>query len=374
MRILLICERLDGTDGWSRYSLNLKNALLQNGHEVITCTTNDGDGDYAVLPAPLRMMTRPWLRKGVGAALQKIMQEKKPDVLHYTVEPYALSVPSLPKALRSRCVLTIHGNYGVRPLRWWASRRCMRKTLTEIGRCITVSSFTFNKVFDALKSYPALKEKFGGKACTIPNGIPLPPAPRPHVRRDRKEILFVGAVKGSKGVMEALRGCSAYHKRFGTDWHFRIAGALDAQSAYVQSLQAFIADNGLQDHISFVGRVDDATLEKLYAKADVFLMPSITLPDTFEGFGLVYIEANAHGVPVIGPSTGGAAETIGNGVSGFIVDPSNAEMIANRMHRVLDNGEIHRDQCREWAERNDIRETAKSTLGVYNDCVAYASN
>jgi len=61
------------------------------------------------------------------------------------------------------------------------------------------------------------------------------------------------------------------------------------------------------------------TPQELYKNADLLLVPSYTNKTSFEGFGLVYIEANAYGVPVIGPNTSGAAEAIKDGAYDYLI-------------------------------------------------------
>lgn len=74
----------------------------------------------------------------------------------------------------------------------------------------------------------------------------------------------------------------------------------------------------------------------------------------FEGFGLVFLEANAHGIPVIGSRDSGCAEAIDEGKSGYVVDAFDQKMIVERMHWVLDEKRIDRAECRRWAEFHSI--------------------
>lgn len=366
MRILLVCERLDGTDGWSRYSTNLRQALMAKGHTVITCTHKKNEGDYTILPPPLRMMTRPYLGWFLAMRLRRIVQKECIDVLHFTVEPYALCMAFLHASMRKRAIVTIHGNYGVRPLRWWASKWLAQAMLGHVRQCITVSAFTRDAVAKEVAGNSALHEAFLKKTHVVHNGIPLSPYTPRKTRNPVHQILFVGGVKKSKGILEAVRGCAVYKKQFGSAFHFSIAGAIDDASTLNATLKLLIAENELQKEISLLGRVNDKTLQQLYEAADVFLMPSLTTEDTFEGFGLVYIEANARGVPVIGPNQSGAVEAIADGVSGYTVNVKSPTMIADRLHKILDERSIHADQCREWAEHFNMDRMTNTTIDTYD--------
>ncbi|MBM3228059.1 glycosyltransferase family 4 protein [Candidatus Peribacteria bacterium] len=366
MRILLICEGLEGTDGWSRYSANLRQALLAKGHIVMMCTHKKNGEDYAILPPPLRMMTRPYLGWFLAMHLKRIVQKEHVDVVHFTVEPYALCMAFLPASIRKRSVVTIHGNYGIRPLRWWASKWLAQAMLQHVHQCIAVSTFTRDAVAKEVFWNHNLHEAFLKKTHVVHNGIPLPPYTPRMTYSPVHQILFVGGVKISKGILEAIRGCAAYKKQFGSTFHFSIAGAIDEASTSATALRSLIAESELQEETSILGRVDDATLEQLYEKADILLMPSLTTQDTFEGFGLVYIEANAHGVPVIGPDRSGSTEAIANGKSGYTVDVKNPEAIADALHKILDKHTISPDGCRQWAESFSVDHMTNATIDSYD--------
>jgi len=224
MRILLVCERLDGTGGWSRYSANLRSALRGKGHEVRTCTRHGGGGDFENLPPPIHMMTRPYLVPIVKRVIAKANNVFLPDVIHFTVEPYALAIP---KKLRRKSIITFHGNYGIRPLRFWLSRRSMLNALREVHTCITVSKFTQDTMMHELQTWPKVRDNFHKKTRVIANGIPMPHYVPRDPQKAGHQILFVGAVKGSKGVHEAILGCIAYGNKYGGQLRFSIVGSLD---------------------------------------------------------------------------------------------------------------------------------------------------
>ncbi len=146
MRILLVCDGLDGTYGWSRYTKNLLEELVRKGHTVVTCTPSGQGGDIATLPKPLQMMTRPFVLFSVWKTIERAAHNHQIDIIHFTVEPYALVVSLLSKRLKKISVLTIHGNYGIRPLRWWASKWLARRMLQCLPKCIAVSTYTRDAV------------------------------------------------------------------------------------------------------------------------------------------------------------------------------------------------------------------------------------
>ena len=102
---------------------------------------------------------------------------------------------------------------------------------------------------------------------------------------------------------------------------------------------------GVQGNVIFLENVGDAELPSIYGVCDVFVMLSranIEACDV-EGFGIVYIEANACGKPVIAGKSGGIADAVVDGETGLLVPPDSPETLAESICRVLTH--------KEYAER-----------------------
>jgi len=85
-------------------------------------------------------------------------------------------------------------------------------------------------------------------------------------------------------------------------------------------------------HVRFLGSVDDADLDDAYRRASVFAMPArhrLEPTPEGEGFGLVYVEAGAHRLPVVAGRGAGADEAVEEGVSGLLVDPEDPSAVAD---------------------------------------------
>ena len=81
----------------------------------------------------------------------------------------------------------------------------------------------------------------------------------------------------------------------------------------------------------------EAERDQALDSADVFVMASRVPPDGAggEGFGMVYLEASARGVPVIAGRAGGAVDAVDDGVTGYLIDPESPEEVADAVLRVL---------------------------------------
>jgi phosphatidylinositol alpha-1,6-mannosyltransferase len=97
--------------------------------------------------------------------------------------------------------------------------------------------------------------------------------------------------------------------------------------------------HGLDSVVEFLGFIKDSELPMYFNKADVFIMPSRVAPcaQGTEGFGIVYLEANACGKPVIGGNAGGVPDAILDGETGLLVDPEDADDIARAVIWLYNN-------------------------------------
>lgn len=107
-------------------------------------------------------------------------------------------------------------------------------------------------------------------------------------------------------------------------------------------LEARAASRGIADRVRFLGRVEDSDLPALYASADVFAM---LCRDRWkgleaEGFGIVFLEAAACGVPAIAGRSGGSHDAVADGETGLIVDPHSSNEILSALTRLLGDDEL----------------------------------
>jgi phosphatidylinositol alpha-1,6-mannosyltransferase len=114
------------------------------------------------------------------------------------------------------------------------------------------------------------------------------------------------------------------------------------------SLEGLVTSYGLAETTRFLGEVSDAERDCWLRQADVFAMPS-RLPG--EGFGIAYLEANAHGMPVVAANVGGPVDAVADGVSGLLVDPTDSAAVADAVTRLLLDHDFARRLGRNGAER-----------------------
>jgi glycosyltransferase involved in cell wall biosynthesis len=117
-------------------------------------------------------------------------------------------------------------------------------------------------------------------------------------------------------------------------------------------------------------RSRDDELPKYYAISDVLVLPS---KDRSEGFGLVMLEANATGKPVIASAVGGIPSVIQDGYNGFLVPPSDPEALAATIKRAFEDEEMLRQMGkngRTFAKEHDWSIVAEQTENAYRMALA----
>ncbi len=108
-----------------------------------------------------------------------------------------------------------------------------------------------------------------------------------------------------------------------------------------QRLRRLAGECGTEDCVEFMGEVDDRELPALYQTADVFAMPSRDLYGRpIEGLGLVYLEANLCGLPVVAGDTGGVSDAVVHGETGLLVNPEDPAAIASAIIRLLSDPDL----------------------------------
>lgn len=156
------------------------------------------------------------------------------------------------------------------------------------------------------------------------SGVPSPS------RDDIVRALCVAQWIPRKGILDLVRAWML-HERSGTS--LELVGETDAYAAYAASVRATIAV--APDHSIIVsGPVDDARLAAAYAAADLFVLPS-----RYEGYGIVYAEALAHGLPVIACDAGPVPELVGEEAA-LLALPGDVEVLSGALDLLLEDAAL----------------------------------
>ena len=148
-------------------------------------------------------------------------------------------------------------------------------------------------------------------------------------QKGRPVVLFVGRLAEKKGaayLIEAMKQVDAQLILVGDG---PLRAALEEQA------------RPLGKKVRFLGAKTHSQLAEIYASADLFAAPSVRARDgDVEGFGLVFLEAMASGLPVVASRSGGIPYLIQDGVNGLLVPPADASALADAVNRLLREPEL----------------------------------
>ena len=145
-------------------------------------------------------------------------------------------------------------------------------------------------------------------------------------------ILFVGNLIPRKGLHVLL---DALARLDPARWRLTVTGATDVDPAYTASIQAQIARQQLDRNVMLIGPQTGPTLLDQYTNHQVLAVPS-----SYEGYGIVYLEAMAFGLPAIATTAGAAGEVIADNVNGFLVPPGDAVALAGSIQTLITDRQL----------------------------------
>ena len=260
-----------------------------------------------------------------------------------------------------RIVLTFHGSEILRfnrnPLTRWLTRR-------QIGHAVRIGTLTQYTRDLLCRHFPEATDK----VCLTPGAVRSSSVPQSaageRTRSERVRILTVGRLHPRKGQLQTLQALRALPAATRAQIEYWIVGRA-TRADYALELRQAAAAADFPVH--FHDDLDDGQVEDAYARADIFAMTSIDHGLSVEGFGLVYLEAAAHGLPVVAHAVGGVREAVEPDVTGLLVAPADPGALTAAFARLIADPGLRRrlgDAGRTWAHRHDWRDSARQLFDL----------
>ncbi|MDR1497474.1 MAG: glycosyltransferase family 4 protein [Puniceicoccales bacterium] len=148
-------------------------------------------------------------------------------------------------------------------------------------------------------------------------------------------VLCVARIHPRKGQLELLEAVAALPEPLRRDTLTRFVGQASRKNySYHKKLEHFATTAGLR--VEFAGKKQGAALDALFSEATIFALPSSFKPNSFESFGIVYLEAGAHALPVVAHDTGGVPEAVVDGETGLLVPSGDRQALSTALRRLLE--------------------------------------
>ena len=256
-----------------------------------------------------------------------------------------------------RLVLTFHGSeilkFARSPLRRWLAGQLIRRAT----RVSTLTNYTQELL---LSHFPAAAEKTFLTPGALRSDFAVVP-PKPDTPRKKIVILTVGRLHPRKGQLLTLQALQMLAPAVRARLEYWVVGG-QSKGNYEAHLRTAAGEKP-DLTVRFFGNIPDEELSDLYDRADIFAMTSVNLEHSVEGFGLVYLEAAAHGLPVVAHDVGGVSEAVIEGVTGLLVPPHRPAQLAAAFEKLIHNAPLRRQlgaAGRAWATRNCWKESAEA--------------
>jgi phosphatidylinositol alpha-1,6-mannosyltransferase len=225
------------------------------------------------------------------------------------------------------------------------ARGLKRRVFREAEKVFPVSAYTGRAVLEETgAAHDRVVVVHNGVNPAIFKPTSVSPADEARFRpRGERLLLTVTRLYPYKGVDRMLEALPAIAQA-APDVRYLVVG----EGPDLERLQRLAAGLGLQNRVSFLGRRTVAEIVSLYNLADLFVLLTREEPPDVEGFGLVFLEAAACGLPSLGGRSGGIPEAIEDGRTGWLVDPRDPRTIAATIIDLLKSPERMRrasEQC-----------------------------
>jgi len=267
------------------------------------------------------------------SSLKKKLEDLQPDVIHtHGIWEHIYPSWQAAQSIGSRFFITAHGTWqflyktpGMENFKnklrfWWYYHTKWKKMVRSATGVIALNT-------PEEKAYRKLKAP---KIYRIPNGVDCQQfCPDRGLEslslRDLPEefLLFVGAVQEQKGIFILLKALNIL-KHQNINLSLIVAGS----GPDLEKAQQFFKESSL--NVFFLGKIPHKYIPILMAKAQLFVLPSY-----YETCATVYLEAMASGTPCIGTNTGGTPEIIDHEENGYLIEPGNAQMLADLLKKIF---------------------------------------
>ncbi len=358
-RILALVDNLDEHTGWGRYSWNIIKRLTKCADFDVRVLASRGSGKEIETVCLSKNMRPSNLFRTV---LSVRRAAKSADIIHaFDGFPYGVLAYLGTIGMRNkRIIINGVGTYAVKPLlnpvKGWFLKRAYKKA----DSVLCISNYTLSRIKKHVPSLSNLSVVHLGV-----DGSKFNVEGFKKNKNDQPHLLVTGEIKSRKGQIFTVRAVNELKETY-PGIKLTIVGYVGSK-AYYEDILEFIENNDLKKHVEFLRGITDEELGEVYKKADIYVMPSLSREENFEGFGLVYIEAGLYGVPSIGSRGSGAEDAIVDGKTGYLIEQESVEDIVNAVKRIFsqDDYQALSKEAREFAQEFTWEKTVAGYIDAY---------
>lgn len=351
----MLTHSLDTKRGGGRLASGLvKHLREQEGFKVTVLTTlSSGNSleESILFSNPIKLLFSYWRVRRILSTCD-IVQAL--DVFPYGILAVVASI-----GLRKKIVITAIGSSSIQPLDRPVPLFLSKMAYRRADAVTAISSYVARAITTKVPELPIQViipgieyEYFTGKSGSVST-------------RERPYILSVAKVKPRKGLHISLRAFEVAARVF-PELEYVIVGV--CEGSYALEIQALVRELSIEDRVVFMQGISDEELVSLYREAELFMLLPQNDDNDVEGFGLVFVEAAAFGLPVIGAKESGAEDAVLDGENGYLVDPLDFESAGEHIVRIMNDRSLRErfeKRSVEFAEACDWKNIIKRYSALY---------
>lgn len=260
----------------------------------------------------------------------------------------------------ARLVLTFHGSEILKFSSNPYCRMLVNQVLKNTDRISVLSEFS-RALLET--KFPLSNTKTTLTRGALKSGFQANPPKKSRSGRPLR-ILTVGRLHPRKGQAKTLEALADLPESLREDIEYWVVGS-GKKFGYRKALEDVAKKVGFR--VTFFGDVSDEKLQTLYSKADIFSLTSVNFQKSVEGYGLVYLEAAAYGLPIVANRVGGVSEAVSHEKNGILVKPNDKRALTTAFARLIQDKELRRKMGLnglDWSRRNSWIESANK---LFND-------
>ena len=343
MKILLVPSSYSpAVGGVEALTANLANTLQRSGHQVEVWTYQvegrpavESIDDVTVRRFPFRLPSRAGLRisiaremAGTLLSLRHAAKDFLPDIIHVQCfSGNGVYATALAMATRRPLIVTLQGETIMDDHKIYDRSALLRLALRGAARTAfattACSSFTLDHAVNQIGVRPRRSE-------VIYNGVDLAVEEEPVSLPERPYFASLGRVVHNKGFDLLL---DAFH-RFASE-ELATDLVIGGTGPALDSLEQACKQKGIAERVHFVGSLRPGQVATLLRSSRALVVPSRVEP-----FGIVVLEGWRAAVPVVATSCGGPPEFVDEGVTGYLVDPTDTAELASTLRRLSEDSDL----------------------------------
>ena len=318
--------------GMQAYLTGLADALATRGHDIVVYCDADGIGGSADFDADRRYPIirfrgpRPWRRHSKARSVSRRIGSGGVDILiadsWKSVELLSTSRLSATKVFCLAHGAELFAKYASAKEHRIKSAFAKSDVVASNSHCTAKLAMRFLPAMTkSLVVLPGVIRPFGSEATW-----------RSPPQRKQKRLLTIARLDPYKGIDIVLQAIGMLRHTH-PDLSYDVVG--DGQDRH--RLPELARELGVADRVTFHGRTSEEKKAALMAAADVFVLPNRSEPGEIEGFGIVFVEAGAFGLPSIAGRDGGTSDAVIDGETGLIVDGEDVSSVQHALDQLLDD-------------------------------------